>query len=248
MRRFASVRPLVVVAALASLLSSRVQAAPCTPATCTGTFRGVTFEALAPGSAVEGAGTLHPDLTVTSVPWSFGAGCPTGVTRVIEEGNPLPFGSYSTASGFDNGCLDGLRGMGHPANCVLDYDFTFAPGVTVGCFSIKLFDFGDYYPYGGAVHGATLTAYDATHAVVGVATLGGGAAVDSSSGDACLSQAGMPGNFTMAVSGTGITRLELRFGPSPDPNIGFDTIAFCELTAATPTRPRSWGRLKTHHR
>ena len=247
MRPLASLRVLALVAA-ALAHAGLATAAPCTPVTCTGTFHGVTFESLAPGSLVEGVGTVDPDLRITSVPWGFGAGCATGVTRVIEEGNPLPFGSYSTAAGVDNGCLDGIRGMGHPANCVLDYDFTFAPGVTVGCFAIKLFDFGDYYPYGGAVHGATLTAFDASHAVVSTATLAGGAAVDSTSGDACLSQAGMPGNFTLTVSGAGITRVELRFGPSPDPNIGFDTIAFCELTAATPTRPRSWGRLKTHHR
>ncbi len=230
-----------------SFAAPRVSAAPCTPATCTGSFQGVTFEALVPGSLVEGPGTVHPDLDITSVPWAFGPGCPVGSSRVIEELDPLPFSSYSTALG-TNGCLDGLRGMGHPSNCVLDYDFTFAPGVTVGCFAIKLFDFGDYYPYGGAVHGATLTAYDAGASVVSVATLAGAAAVDSTSGDACLSQAGMPGNFTLLVSGAGITRVELRFGPSPDPNIGFDSIAFCETSAPTATRRRSWGTLKTHHR
>jgi hypothetical protein len=140
-------------------------AAPCTPASCTATFHGVTFESLAPGALVEGPGAVDPSLVITSVPWAFGPGCAVGSTRVIEEGGVLPFSSYSSASG-PNGCLDGIHGMGHPANCVLDYDFTFAPGVTVGCFSIKLVDFGDYYPYGGTVHGATLTAYDASHAVV----------------------------------------------------------------------------------
>lgn len=238
---------LLSLLALTSLANAPAAAAPCVPASCPGAFHGVTFEALAPGALVEGPGTLDPDLRLFSVPWSFGAGCATGVTRVIEELNPLPFSSYTSASG-TNGCLDGVRGMGHPANCVLDYDFTFAPGVTVGCFSIKLFDFGDYYPYGGTTHGATLTAYDASSAAVSVATLAGGAAVDSTSGDACLSQAGMPGNFTLSVSGTGITRVELRFGPSPDPNIGFDSIAFCETSAPTVTRRRTWGTLKSHHR
>lgn len=248
MRRIASVRSLALLAALALFGPSRALAATCTPAGCAGLFQGITFEAIPPGMPVEGPGVLHPDLNIAGVPWAFGAGCPTGVTRTIEEGNPLPFGSYSTAAGVDNGCLDGVRGMGHPANCVLDYDFTFAPGVTVGCFAIKLFDFGDYYPYGGAVHGATLTAFDASHAVVGVATLAGGAAVDSTSGDACLSQAGMPGNFTLTVTGAGITRVELRFGPSPDPNVGFDSIAFCETSAPVDVRRRSWGTLKAFHR
>ncbi len=223
------------------------QAATCTPASCTGTMHGVTFESLAPGSLVEGLGTVDALLDITSVPWAFGAGCPSGATRVIEEGNVLPFSSYGSAGG-TNGCLDGVRGMGHPANCVLDYDFTFAPGVTVGCFAIKLFDFGDYYPFGGATHGATLTAYDASHAVVDIATLTGGAAVDSTSGDACLSQAGFPGNFLLAVSGAGITRVELRFGPSPDPNIGLDSIAYCELAAATAAPRRTWGRIKSLYR
>lgn len=239
---------------LALVLSAVLLAAPsaafaaCTPGVCAGAFHGVTFEAFAPGTVVEGLGAVDPDLRITSVAWGFGAGCPLGTTRVIEEGNAIPFGSYSTGVGVNNGCLDGVRGMGHPANCVLDYDFTFAPGVTVGCFSIKLFDFGDYYPYGGAVHNATLTAFNASNAIVGVGTLTGGAAVDSTSGDACLSQAGLPGNFTFSLSGTGITRVELRFGPSPDPNIGFDSIAFCETSAAVDVRRRTWGTLKTYER
>ncbi len=246
MRRSALAVSFVALAIVASL-APRAHAAPCTPASCTGTFQGVTFESLAPGSLVEGLGTVAPTLAITSVPWAFGSGCPVGATRVIEELNVVPFSSYSTASG-NNGCLDGVHGMGHPSNCVLDYDFTFAPGVTVGCFSIKLVDFGDYYPYGGTVHGATLTAYDASHAVVAVAPLAGGAAVDSTSGDACLSQAGLPGNFVLSVAGAGITRVELRFGPSPDPNVGFDSIAWCELTAPTAVTRRTWGRVKTLYR
>lgn len=239
--------PALVLLALTALQPAPVAAAPCTPASCSGAFHGVTFESLTAGSPAEGSGVLDPSLVVTSVPWAFGAGCPVGSSRVIEELNPVPFTSYSSAGG-TNGCLDGIHGMGHPANCVLDYDFTFVPGVTVGCFAIKLFDFGDYYPYGGTVHGATLTAYDASNAVVDVATLAGAAAVDSTSGDACLSQAGFPGNFTLSVSGTGITRIELRFGPSPDPNVGFDSIAYCELTAPTEVRKPSWGRLKARYR
>ena len=246
MRPFATRRPFVLLAFLLCC-AAPAAAAPCTPATCTGTFHGVTFESLAPGSLVEGPGTVDPLLTITGVPWGFGSGCAPGVTRVIEELNSVPFGSYSSASG-TNGCLDGIHGMGHPANCVLDYDFTFAPGVTVGCFAIKLFDFGDYYPYGGAVHGATLTAYDASNAVVNTAVLGGPAAVDSTSGDACLSQAGAPGNFTLSVTGAGITRVELRFNASPDPNVGFDSIAYCELSALTEVRRPTWGSLKGIYR
>lgn len=246
MRTFAAMLSIVTIA-LVTTPSQPVGAAPCTPASCPGTFRGITFESLAPGSLVEGVGTLDPILVITGVPWAFGAGCPVGSSRVIEEGNLIPFKSYDSASG-PNGCLDGVRGMGHPGNCVLDYDFTFAPGVSVGCFAIKMFDFGDYYPFGGATHGATLTAYDASNAIVNVASLAGGAAVDSTSGDACLSQAGLPGNFLLSVSGAGITRVELRFGPSPDPNVGFDSIAWCELSAPTAVPPRSWGRLKAVYR
>ena len=237
----------LALAAFTAMAAGPVTAAPCTPASCTGTFHGVTFESFAAGAPVEGLGTVDPSLDIASVPWAFGPGCPVGSTRVIEEGNPLPFISYDTATG-PNGCLDGTHGMGHPTNCVLDYDFTFAPGVTVGCFAIKVVDFGDYYPYGGTVHGATLTAYDVSHAAVGTATLTGAAATDSTSGDACLSQAGLPGNYVLSVSGPGITRVELRFGPSPDPNVGFDSIAFCELTGPTAVSQRSWGRLKEIYR
>jgi hypothetical protein len=232
---------------LGALAPAPAAAAPCTPASCTSTFHGITFESLATGSVIEGAGTVDPLLTITSVPWAFGAGCPVGSTRLIEEGNVLPFSSYSSALG-PNGCLDGTHGMGHPPNCVLDYDFTFAPGVTVGCFSLKMVDFGDYYPYGGTVHDATMTAYDAGHTVVSTASLAGAAAVDSTSGDACLSQAGFPGNYVFSVSGAGITRVELRFGASPDPNVGFDSIAFCELTPPVDVRSRYWGSLKARYR
>ena len=72
--------------------------------------------------------------------------------------------------------------------------------------------------------------------------------MDSTSGDACLSQAGFPGNFLLAVSGAGITRVELRFGPSPDPIIGLDSIAYCELAAATAAPRRTWGRIKSLYR
>jgi hypothetical protein len=47
-----------------------------------------------------------------------------------------------------------------------------------------------------------------------------------STGDAINAEEGEPGNWTWHVEGTGITRVELVFGPGFDPYTGFDTLSF----------------------
>ncbi len=235
-------------ALLLAVLPTAAQAQVCGPAACGGDFHHVDFESLAPGALVLGPGTLDPDLTITSLAWALGPSCPVGSTRAIEEGNSAtPFGAYSTAAG-THGCLNGTKGMADPANCVLDYDFSFPASAGVYCFGIRMFDFGDYYPYGGATHSVTLTAFDASNLVLDtdVLTVHGG--VDSTSGDACLSQAGLPGNYRLVVSGPGIVRVELRFDAFPDPNVGFDDITFCMAGAPTAVLRSTWGRTKSRYR
>ena len=246
-------RPIVLASlALAASFALAIAVAParaqlCTPGACSAVFHFVSFESFAPGTSVEGLGAVDPALNITSVAWTLGPSCPVGSASVIETGNLIPFSSYSTAT-FVNGCLDGIHGFGDTGGCVLDYDFTFAAGSTVNCFALKMVDFGDYYPFGGTSHGVRLTAYDASNTVVDMDQLLAGGGVDSLSGDACLSQAGAPGNYVLSVSGGGIVRVELRFNGFPDPNVGFDDITFCEIVGATPTRPRSWGVLKARYR
>src|SRR5262249_24663469 len=135
------------------------------------------------------------------------------------------------------------------SGCVLDYDFTFAPGVTVNCFSVRMLDYGDLFPFGGTTHTVTVTAYDASSVQVAqdqLVMLGG---VDLVTGDACTAGPnGDPGNRLLTVTGPGIVKVTLRFDAVPDPNVGFDDISFCETSQPTPTRATSWGTLKTLYR
>lgn len=238
---------LVVTASLATPMASAL-AAICAPAACPATFHHVDFESLAPGATVEGLGAVDPDLRITSLAWPLGPTCPVGSAKVVEEGNTFPYNAWGTTTAIVNGCLNGSRGFADDEHCVLDYDFTFVPGVTVGCFAIRILDYGDLFPYGGTTHTVTLTGYNAANAVVNTNTLSMGGGVDLVSGDACVSQAGSPGNYVLTVAGAGIVKVTLRYDAFPDPNMGYDDITFCELTAATPVRARSWGTLKTVYR
>lgn len=242
--------PLLLIAlGVAALVMSAPRAlAQCSPAACASTHARLDFEGLATGSAVEGLGAVHPDLAITGVTWPFGPSCAPGSAGVIEEGVSTPFAAYGTAGSYPNGCLDGLRGFGDSQGCVMDYDFTFAPGVTVSCFSIRMLDFGDLFPFGGTTHTVTLTAYDAGNVQVAQDVLTMLGAVDLVTGDACTAQGSDPGNHFFTVTGTGITRVTLRFDAFPDPNVGFDDISFCEEALATPAARRSWGELKTRYR
>jgi hypothetical protein len=240
-------RILPAVLAVLAFAAPRVQA-QCLPASCTGTAVLINFESLAPGAPVEGLGAVHPQLNITGVPWTFGPSCAAGSSAVIAEGSAVPFASYGTAAG-DNGCLTGVQGFGHPAGCVLDYDFTFASGATVSCFSFRMLDYGDFQPFGGTVHTVTVTAYDAASSVVDtdVLVMGGGA--DLTTGDACTAGPnGDPGNKLFTVTGAAIVKVTLRFDAFPDPNVGFDDMSFCLHLDPTPTGRRSWGRIKTLYR
>jgi hypothetical protein len=235
----------VSVLVLAGAPASR--AAVCSPAACPASFHHVDFETLAPGTSVEGPGSVDAHLTITSVAWPLGLSCPAGSARVVEEGNTFPYDAWSTNTSVENGCLNGARGFTDNEQCVLDYDFTFAPGVTVGCFGIRIVDYGDYFPFGGTDHDVTLTAYDALDNIVDQDLLHMTGGVDLAAGDACTSQAGA-GNILLTVAGPGIVKVTLRYDAFADPNVGYDDIAFCELTGPTPVRSRSWGTLKTTYR
>ncbi len=220
----------------------------CGPGACLdGTFVLVDFESLAPGTAVEGLGATHPDLNITSVAWPFGPSCTPGTASVIEETNLIPYSAYGAgALDLPNDCLNGLRGFADTSQCVLDYDFTFGPGVSVTCFGIRMLDYGDYYPFGGTAHIVQLSAYDASNTLVDQDVLGASGGVNLVTGDACASDNGT-GNVRLNVFGAGIVKVTLRFNAFPDPNVGFDDITFCELLA-TPSAPQSWGSVKGMYR
>lgn len=248
-RRYpASLLLFAMVCLVVSSASPERALAQCPPAACVGTPAYLNFEALAPGTAVEGLGAVHPDLRITSVAWPFGPTCTLGTAAAIEEGVSTPFASYGTAGSYPNGCLNGIRGFGDSQGCVLDYDYTFAPGVSVSCFSVRMVDYGDLFPFGGTTHTVTLSAYNASSTLLSQDVLTMLGPVDLVTGDACTAQLTEPGNRLFTVTGTGIVRVTLRFDAFPDPNVGFDDISFCEEAVATSGQRHSWGELKTHYR
>ena len=238
---------LAAVPLVALLVMPHSALAQCPPASCSATGVYLNFEGLPPGTPVEGPGVVHPFLNITSLAWPLGPACPAGTAAAIEEGVGAPV-SYGTAGAYPNGCLNGIRGYGDDTGCVLDYDFTFAPGVTVSCFSVRMLDYGDLYPFGTAGHQVDVTAYDAASNVVDVDQLLTFGPVDPTGGDACLAGPNSSGNHLFTVTGPGIVRVTLRFDASPDPNVGFDDISFCAHVDATPALPASWGRVKTLYR
>jgi len=223
--------------------ASGAWAEPCPPpgGSCdTGALEVVDFESFAPGTVVEGLGAVHPDLAILSGPSTVGS-CPTGSSGVIEE-LVGPIVAYGTASG-TNDCLNGIRGFGDDAACMLNYEFTFSPGTTVSCFSIRMLDYGDFFPFGGTVHEVRLRAFAGSTPIdQDILTVFGNPAPN---GDACIAIDGDPGNVVLGVVGTGITRVTLEFDAFPDPNIGFDDIQFCLVREAVPVQQVGWGRLKT---
>jgi hypothetical protein len=233
--------------ALALLRPGSAALAQCPPAACSDTPVYLDFEGLTPGTSVEGLGAVHPYLRITSVTWPFGPSCPAGSAAAIEEGVAAPF-AYETSGSFPNGCLNGIRGFGDASGCVLDYDFTFAPGVTASCFSFRMVDYGDLYPYGTAGHQVDVVAWDAANNVVDTDQLLAFGPVDAVGGDACLSGPNATGSHFFTVTGPGIVRVTLRFDASPDPNVGFDDVSFCANFDPTPAAPQSWGRVKTIYR
>jgi hypothetical protein len=241
---------LCVLAAAVVLVSpgdSRAQS--CAPATCGASFTYFDFESLAPGTSIEGLGALDSDLTISTLAWPFGPACTVGSAAVIEEGNVVPFVAYDTGGGtMVNGCLNGNRGFGDPGGCVLDYDFDFGNGALALCFGLRIVDYGDFFPFGGTNHVVQLTAYDASNTQVDQDVLTMTGPVDLVLGDACTTQPGAFGNQILSVSWPGgIKKVTLRFNAYPDPNIGFDDLAYCKLYVL-PAGERSWGELKSTYR
>ena len=117
------------------------------------------------------------------------------------------------------------------------YTFTFA-GVAVSDFSLHMLDYGDWNPSLNTVHSVSLTAYDRNGALVAqqeinYTTQAEGLPRSSSlygdlflTGDAATALPGQLGNWTWNISGSGIVKIVLEFGPGFDPAMGFDTLTF----------------------
>jgi len=133
------------------------------------------------------------------------------------------------------------------------YTFTFAPGVSVSYFSIRMLDFGDYNPAYATDHSASIIAYNAQGLEVARQELSYTSPAEllptssniygdlQQSGDATGALPGQPGNWTWNVSGNGIVKVVLSFGVGYDPYVAFDILSFtteCPPTeTVTPTPP-----------
>jgi hypothetical protein len=214
--------------------------------TAGGSLITVDFESLEPGSSVEGLGTVHRHLNISTT---------GGNTRVIVEGAlNNSYGSYGAPNDPNMnmlvGCL-GAPGSGVPVSGrgkgFADYDrrhdyvFTFSPKETVRDFSVTMLDFGDFNPTMYASHEVSLTAYDAENKVVDKDTLSYKSSREPNprssdfgdlwyAGDACTAKTDFPnqepGIWTFKVTGSKIVRVEFDLVTGGDTAIGFDNIQF----------------------
>lgn len=185
----------------------------------------VDFNQLAVDTSVEGLGTVNPYLNIST---STG-----GAVTLQENQNPFAYRSLTGVSNFGMGALGGFADESR----IHDYNFSFAPGVTVASFSVRILDYGDFNPVGATEHDVTLVALDVNDAVVASdsLTFASDGKIDSMdelwlTGDS-TADLGNPGNYMFSVTGSGIVRLELRYsselgtGPT-DPLHGLTVLCF----------------------
>jgi hypothetical protein len=190
--------------------------------------------------SVEGLGKVAADLNIDAT------GSAANVAVSIREGSgELAYisrinGDEIRNKGITNGGFSDLHAKANKA--AHQYTFTFAPGVTVDDFSLRMLDYGDYNPSGDDDHFATMTAYDVHGIVVAQGRLSYTTEGDFSllhntglrdgAGDAYYADPAKnePGNWTWNVSGTGITKIDLFFGPGHDSKIGFDNLSYTKVT------------------
>ena len=181
------------------------------------------------GTSVEGMGKVVPDLDINAKGTAV---------RILEGKDPFIYGAKINGVSVNNAGIS-FGGFGDPATQKAEkapqYTFTFAPGTSVSEFSLHMLDFGDYNPTESKRHVATMTAYDASGAVVSKHELSypsngdNGSSVYGNlliSGDAITASPGQPGNWTWRVTGEGIVKVVLTFGSGYDPNVGFELLSF----------------------
>lgn len=185
-----------------------VPAAP-PPANC------ANFATLTPGTSVEGFGAVHPYLNIHTT---------SGQAKSLIEGQ-LPAGYFATTPTdprVANGALPASGGLVDFGR-VHDYKFTFAPGVTVNDFQIRMFDYGDLNVLLATVHEIKLVAYDVNNNVVASDSFvfnSNGTILPPDlklSGDAGTAVDGEPGNRLYHLAAPGITRLEFQYNSSGTP-------------------------------
>ncbi|MBK7896496.1 MAG: hypothetical protein IPJ90_16800, partial [Anaerolineaceae bacterium] len=191
------------------------------------------FAQLPVGTSVEGLGTIHPDLNIST----------TGNAIVVAEGQtPRAYGAPNGDNSISNGGVDVLLNGFYDDTQRHQYSFSFAPGVTVDYFSLNMLDYGDFNPVMATNHSVSLVAYDVDRNIIDVSALSytspaerlprSGSAGDLwLTGDAITANPGQPGNYTFFVAGSDIASLELQFssnvgaGPT-DPFFAMSVLCF----------------------
>ncbi len=185
------------------------------------------FSTLPPGASVKGLGTVHPNLNITG----FG-----NIAAIAEGQSPAAYGS----SGGSNAGLGVLGGFSDFAK-IHEYEFLFAPDISVSYFSVRMLDFGDLNTVLATEHSVSLQAYDSNGLLIATSDLvfTSDASANPSTGSAgdlritgdAAAERGKPGNFVFSVYGSGITRLVIKFSnniseTASDPNHGFADLCF----------------------
>jgi len=197
------------------------------------------FSGLTSGSSVEGLGTVHELLNISSstggakaIFAGTGAGAYGASSDPVKANSNIRNGGIGALGGFAD--LDGKREH--------VFDFTFAEGVSVENFSLRMLDYGDFNKSRATNHSILLTAlnsqkevvdefvfsYESSKALNPIGLYKGGGR-----GDALMASEGDPGLLTLSVSGADITAVQLKYqnngnraNIAGDPNIGFDTLTF----------------------
>jgi len=210
-----------------------------------------------PGDSISGDGQLMCGLVI-------GNSGQNPVTYIQEGQQPSAYGANNSdadLNSFQNGFLSkgfGIADLGDGSSAASkthQYEFSFSSGATVNTFSIGVVDWGDYLPNAKGMaghHEMILTAYDSANAVINSQSLAfetdySDKAVNRISpqfgemikaGDAGQATPGQPGNFSLTVSGLGISRVELRYADaiSVDPNIAISDISYTLEDGEVATR------------
>ena len=169
------------------------------------------FADLAPGTSVEGLGTIHPALNIST----------TGnAVSIRENSEPFAYQGPNVGTPIPNLGVNPFDGF-YDETIQHDYSFGFAPDTTVNYFTLKMLDYGDRNEQFATEHNISLVAYDENGAVVDEDTLTytSDAALNPRTGSAgdlfitgdAATQPGNPGNYTFEVEGSGIAQIELEF-------------------------------------
>ena len=196
----------------------------CRPFTLTET---ADFNPVPVGDPIEGFGVVASFLSIDA----------KGEAVMIKpEQDPFQYRATGTGTAIDNGGIDPTGGFGDTvtqrAGQPHRYAFTFAPGISVNDFSLRMLDFGDLNPTLATNHTVTMRGYNAANQVVAEQVLNFTTAAVrlppemTLAGDATGATLGQPGNYPWHITGNGIVRVVLEFGEGYDPNVGFDGLSY----------------------